>query len=403
VAPHLLTCSAAHQAAFVQKIFVLNFITSYLGIFLTAFIYLPFANLLVPYLDVFQITAQKFTAEGKPIPTMPFKIDAQRLTKQVIYFTTTAQIVNFLLELIVPYVQRRVFRTVKEVQTEFATRGEKSEEKSQESSDEAAFLRRVKNEAELPDYDVTVDYREMVLQFGYLSLFSVVWPLSAVSFLINNWFEARGDALKIALSSKRPIPWRADSIGPWLSSLGFLSWLGSLTSAAIVFLFRRNDVAGDPSGISAVGLLLAVFFAEHIYMAAQYVVRYVVKKVDSPGLQMEKAERFALRKQLLAETLGQDVSGLTDGPGVSGAEKQTMAALANQKDGSIEARFWQQQPSKEATIETAKQKVQEVSNPSLHARVNRHQKPFADTSTQIVQRHQAKSPSVKPEKSPVAR
>src|SRR4051812_17116570 len=105
----------AHQASFVQKIFVLNFITSYLGIFLTTFVYVPFGKILVPYLDFFQLTAQKFTTEGKPIPVKSWEINPDRLTKQIIYFTVTAQVVNFATEVIVPNVKRRVTKTVEKV------------------------------------------------------------------------------------------------------------------------------------------------------------------------------------------------------------------------------------------------------------------------------------------------
>lgn len=154
----------AHQASMIQKIFVINFITSYVPILLTAFVYVPFGKLLVPYLDVFSLSTARLTAEGKPLPTKQWVIDPDRLTKQVIYFTVTAQIVNFLTETIVPYVKRKVFKAVKEVQTEVS--GKSNEQKPTDSPEEAAFLKRVQNEAELDVYDVTIDYREMVIQFG---------------------------------------------------------------------------------------------------------------------------------------------------------------------------------------------------------------------------------------------
>lgn len=331
VAPHTNSTSPAHQASFVQKIFVLNFITSYTPIFLTAFIYVPFGKILVPYLDIFQLTAQKFTAQGKPLPTKSWEINPDRLTKQVIYFTVTAQIVNFATEVIVPYVKRKVFKTIEEASEKKKNNGNGDALKQQDAPEEADFLSRVRDEAELDVYDVTVDYREMVIQFGYLSLFSVIWPLTACSFLVNNWVEARSDAMKIAISSQRPIPWRADSIGPWLNALGFLSWLGSLTSAAIVFLFNSSKQDGSPWDISAWGLLLSILFAEHIYLVVQIVVRNVIAKLDSPGLQKERAQRFQMRKQLLEQTFGassgQEVELETDGPAVRGGEKITREAL----------------------------------------------------------------------------
>lgn len=164
---------------------------------------------------------------------------------------------------------------------------------------------------------------------GYLSLFSVVWPLTAGSFLVNNWVEARSDALKIATNCQRPIPWRADSIGPWLGALGFLSWLGSLTSAALVFLFRSGGSGpdGSPWDIRAWALLLAILFAEHLYLLVQLVVRGVIRKLDSPGLQKEKAERFAMRKKLLERMVERDVTADAAGPGVGEGEKITREAL----------------------------------------------------------------------------
>ncbi|KAM7185042.1 Calcium-activated chloride channel domain containing protein [Rhypophila sp. PSN 637] len=364
----------AHQASFVQKIFVLNFITSYTPIFLTAFIYVPFGKILVPYLDIFQLTAQKFTAQGKPLPTKSWEINPDRLTKQVIYFTVTAQIVNFATEVIVPYVKRKVFKAVEEVSEKKNGNGDAL--KQQDLPEEADFLSRVRNEAELDVYDVTVDYREMVIQFGYLSLFSVIWPLTACSFLVNNWVEARSDAMKIAISSQRPIPWRADSIGPWLNALGFLSWLGSLTSAAIVFLFNSSKQDGSPWDISAWGLLLSILFAEHIYLVVQIVVRNVIAKLDSPGLQKERAQRFQMRKQLLEQTFGANAGGQeveleTDGPAVRGGEKITRAALEEEArqlstkgGGSPETLFWLRQRGADETIQIGRALISEVSESS---------------------------------------
>ncbi|KAK3687654.1 calcium-activated chloride channel-domain-containing protein [Podospora appendiculata] len=369
----------AHQASFVQKIFVLNFITSYSPIFLTAFIYVPFGKILVPYLDVFQLTAQKFTTEGKPLPTKDWEMNPDRLTKQVIYFTVTAQIVNFATEVIVPYVKRKVFKAVEDVQTEIAEKKNGEDRGPKDVPEEAEFLSRVRNEAQLDEYDVTVDYREMVIQFGYLSLFSVIWPLTACSFLVNNWIEARSDAMKIAISSQRPIPWRADSIGPWLNALGFLSWLGSVTSAALVFLFNRGGDGhetseshpnGSPWNISGWALLLSIIFAEHLYLVVQIVVRNVVAKLDNPGLQKEKAERFAMRKKVLEQTFGdQHVQEESSGPGMTGGEKITREALEEEAreasrsvsgTGSPEQMFWLRQRGASETIHIGRGLISEV-------------------------------------------
>ncbi|KAK6948401.1 hypothetical protein Daesc_010167 [Daldinia eschscholtzii] len=318
-----------------------------------AFVYMPFGNLLVPYLDIFKMTAEQFSSD-ESVTTEGFQINPDRLKKQMIYFTVTAQIVNFALEAVVPYVKRKAFKEVQKVQ---------SKGKSPAASDvpeEHEFLERVRHEAQLDIYDVTVDYREMVVQFGYLSLFSAVWPLTPLCFLINNWVELRSDAMKIAVSSKRPIPWRDDSIGPWLDALGFLTWFGSLVSSAIVYLFSGDSMGpgGDPSNIATSGLLLSILLSEHVYLAAQFVVRYALKQMDSPGLQKEKAERFAIRKQVLEESLGPEAIEKPLPPTPQVGEKITRESLEEQArqisihgGGTPEKLFWLRQQGMDETIQ----------------------------------------------------
>lgn len=158
----------SYEAAMTEKIFVLNFITSYLPIFLTAFVYVPFGSLIVPYLDIFRLTMKPFAEHEKQleIPQAGFEINPARLRKQVIYFSVTAQIVNLALEVIVPWVKRQGFVKYQEMKTERAAKkgGTRPRVAINDLPEEAAFLVRVRNEAELGLYDVTSDLREMCLQ-----------------------------------------------------------------------------------------------------------------------------------------------------------------------------------------------------------------------------------------------
>ncbi|KAB8076527.1 plasma membrane stress response protein [Aspergillus leporis] len=304
----------AHDVALTQKIFVINFITSYLPIFLTAFIYVPFAHSIVPYLDVFHLTVRPFVSkEAAATRRANFSIDPDRLRKQVIYFTVTAQAVSFAQETIVPIVKQRLLQKYKEykkrsgkVESDDGTEETKTPETSfEDAPDEALFLKRVRNEAELDDYDVTDDLREMCIQFGYLALFSPIWPLVPVSFLINNWVELRSDFFKICMECKRPSPQRAETIGPWLESLGFLSWVGSITSAALVYMFSNGHEGpnGEPTSIKGWALLLSIFFCEHIYLLMRYAVRATMAKLEPPNVRKERTDRYLLRSRFLESTL----------------------------------------------------------------------------------------------------
>ena len=52
------------------------------------------------------------------------------------------------------------------------------------------------------------EYLELVLQFGFVTIFVSAFPLAPLFALINNFFEIRFDAKKIITSFKRPVAQR---------------------------------------------------------------------------------------------------------------------------------------------------------------------------------------------------
>jgi len=344
---------AQHERSLTAKIFVLNFVTAYLPLCLTAFIYVPFGSILVPYLDVFALflkpSAQaKGEIKSQNDPSL-FEINPERLRKQVFYFTVTAQIINFLMEVAVPYLKRQGMGKVQEMK---AKRSNIKAASADDPAEEKDFLARVRHEADLPAYDVYDDLREMVIQFGYLALFSVVWPLAPVSFLVNNWVELRSDAVKICIDMRRPTPSRAESIGPWLNALAFLSWLGSITMAALVHMFSNDGKGpdGNPGAIKGWALLLTIFFSEHIFLAARWLVATAISKIDSPGKQKERRELFHTRQKYFRESIANTKALPPVGEGQGDRETPiTRSALEEEarqgtmRTASKEEQFWSRQ------------------------------------------------------------
>ncbi|KAF4126623.1 anoctamin-10 [Geosmithia morbida] len=361
-----------HRAALIQKQFVLNFITFYMPLLFTAFVYIPFSHVLKPFLEFWSKTAQAVTFSEKPLPTKQLRMDPGRISRQMFGLTVTGQVVNLGMEVVLPWVTRKASAKAKELQT-------KEDPAARDHPEETDLMQRVRHECGLDIYDVSVDYREMVIQFGYLSMFSVAWPLASVCFIVNNWVELRSDALKIAVGSRRPIPWRCDSIGPWLTALGFLSWLGSITSSAIVFLCSRppDGELSTASKITLAGFLTSVLFAEHFYFAVQMTVDYVMSKMESPGLQKERRERFHLKRQLLGEGQLQTVRrtapssaprtasvGAATGADASGITRQSLEDEAREQSlkghGTDEELFWLRQRSTDESITIGRQIIQEL-------------------------------------------
>lgn len=106
-------------------------------------------------------------------------------------------------------------------------------------SAEDSLLIRALHESTLPSTpsNLSTDYSEMVIQFGYIVLWSTIFPLAPFFALLNNVLEMRKDAFRIANHERRPIPERTESIGPWLDVLEFLGWGSAIVNVILVGLF----------------------------------------------------------------------------------------------------------------------------------------------------------------------
>ncbi|CAJ2505130.1 Uu.00g125240.m01.CDS01 [Anthostomella pinea] len=288
-----------HEMSHTQKIFVLNFITNYLPILLTALVYVPFGNTIVPHLEILLRSVLpgtiKFESDGE------FAVDPSRLRNEVIALTVTGQISNLFEELIFPYLKHKAGRWYKDYRAERAHVATINTV-IRDIPEEVKFLKRARNEAQLEPYNVQDDYSEMIIQFGYLALFSPVWPLVSVGFLVNNWIELRSDFLKICIDHRRPAPIRTDGIGPWIDSLGFLTWMGSISTAAVVYLFGNDSLGFLPGSDTWYALPLTIFVSEHIYLVLRYIVGFALQRmVCSEQMRKRRKKRYVQRKKYLEE------------------------------------------------------------------------------------------------------
>ena len=76
------------------------------------------------------------------------------------------------------------------------------------------------------------EYLEMVLQFGFLTIFVAAFPLAPLFALLNNWVEIRLDAQKFVCETRRPVAERAQDIGVWFPILEFLAHLAVISNVS---------------------------------------------------------------------------------------------------------------------------------------------------------------------------
>lgn len=322
-----------------QKRFVLSFIANYLPIFLTAFVYVPMGDIIVPHLEVFlgRILGRKMgSLHGKT----SFHQDPDRLRNEVIALTVTGQLSDMFEELILPYLMHRArswYRTYQMRRSLTTT----FEGLSPDAPAEKVFLQSVRRQAGSPQYDVQDDISEMVIQFGYLALFSPVWPLISIGFVINNWIELRSDFLKICIEHQRPHPIRMEGIGPWVSSLETLTLLGSISTGAIVHLFGASLTPTDRDGSNSLTYLaggftwwtlpVTILVSEHVFLILREIVRFMLQGIGSDLVRKERENTYARRKKYWVDLVS-TVSGTASPPVVDSEPDFDLLVLKDDRD-----------------------------------------------------------------------
>ncbi|TGZ61574.1 hypothetical protein CRM22_007926 [Opisthorchis felineus] len=186
------------------------------------------------------------------------------------------------------------------------------------------------------------EYLEMVLQFGFITIFVAAFPLAPFFALLNNWIEIRLDANKLVCETQRPLAERAQNIGVWFRILDILVRLAVISNAFIIaftsnflpkLLYKyeiRDDLVGftnftlawapdnttklpcqytafrDPQGeytmfywrLLALRLIFVIVF-EHVAFLLADLFDFLIPDVPSSLEERIQRERFLAKQALL--------------------------------------------------------------------------------------------------------
>ncbi|KAI8810560.1 calcium-activated chloride channel-domain-containing protein [Cladochytrium replicatum] len=257
---------SSHTTSLTRKVFAFTALVCFLALGIVAFVIVPFEPVIEAWL-----VRKGWVPETGGAGTLGFNALRDRL----FYYVATGQVVNFALEVLVPLGAGWMSKKKRE---------EDNGKGISESEDDRVVLKQAKKELQLPQYDVYDDYAEMVTQFGFITLFSVCWPLAPLTCLLNNLVEIRADLFKITRLARRPIPHRADGIGPWSSNIAAVAWLASLCSPALTALYGSGTVPKDPAGVYPYVFGVGVV-CEHAYVLFQSMLEGVL--LGTPGRAVE--------------------------------------------------------------------------------------------------------------------
>ncbi|TDH73106.1 hypothetical protein CCR75_007068 [Bremia lactucae] len=99
-----------------------------------------------------------------------------------------------------------------------------------------AKARAVLFEGEQENYDPYNDYHHMIVQFGFVVMFSMLWPLMPAACMIVNALKTRGDGFRLCRTNRRPFPRKASSIGEWHNMLHFVALTGVIVNIGLIFI-----------------------------------------------------------------------------------------------------------------------------------------------------------------------
>uniref|UniRef100_A0A8C5S969 Anoctamin n=1 Tax=Laticauda laticaudata TaxID=8630 RepID=A0A8C5S969_LATLA len=86
----------------------------------------------------------------------------------------------------------------------------------------------------LPYNGLFTEYLEMVLQFGFITIFVAACPLAPLFALLNNWVEIRLDAHKFVCEYRRPVAERTQGIGIWFHILEVITHFAVISNAFLI-------------------------------------------------------------------------------------------------------------------------------------------------------------------------
>ncbi|XP_059829207.1 anoctamin-10 isoform X2 [Hypanus sabinus] len=146
------------------------------------------------------------------------------------------------------------------------------------------------------------DYLELFQQFGFVSLFSCVYPLAAILAVLNNITEVYSDGLKMCNVFQRPFFEPAADIGVWLLAFETMGIISVMTNCALIGMSPQVKNLFQTNSIELVLLVVAV---EHALLALKFILAFAISDIPSDirtkVARMEFESMEALKRKQIKE------------------------------------------------------------------------------------------------------
>uniref|UniRef100_A0A8D3CBG6 Anoctamin n=1 Tax=Scophthalmus maximus TaxID=52904 RepID=A0A8D3CBG6_SCOMX len=196
------------------KTFILKFFNAFTPIIYIAFFRGRLVGRPGSYLYVFESYRMEECTHGGCLMELCIQLSITMLGKQLIQ--------NNLFEIGVPKL-KKLIRYVRSKQGTF-----------QEEERQKKLMRYETDHFLEPFAGLTPEYMEMIIQFGFVTLFVASFPLAPLFALLNNIIEIRLDAKKFVAELRRPVAARAKDIGIWYNILRGVAKVAVIINAFVI-------------------------------------------------------------------------------------------------------------------------------------------------------------------------
>ncbi|CAG8592544.1 2076_t:CDS:10 [Funneliformis caledonium] len=156
---------------------------------------------------------------------------------------------------------------------------------------------------------IRTEYEEIVVQFGFVTLFGTAFPLAPLFAWINNMTEIRFDAFKVYESQEyiqtlqRPVGFQTQDLGMWEKIMSIVSLISVLTNAVIIAFhsswmhaqFDKYTKNPEELLVARLGFVLAF---EHLVFIIKLIFAYMIPDVPRTVKIAMERERYLTRLAL---------------------------------------------------------------------------------------------------------
>ena len=183
----------------------------------------------------------------------------------------------------------------------------------------------LKDELLRGDFNIDEEYMQLALQYGFISMFSIAFPLAPLCVFVSNLIHSKLDISRFFTSKRYQLQFNRSRIGIWQSIFDYISFASIITNVFILCFVTSNLDTYIPHHInidminvhldldrefvlSFSGRLIILVALEHFLVFLKFLLRYILVSKNDSNNKTIGQERHGIQTKFKIE-MPSDISG----------------------------------------------------------------------------------------------